>query len=185
MSHLDSENIDIEKIRLGDTLEFEKLYRHFFQSFVLFANKYVYDLEVAENIVQDVFINVWQNRSNLEPSRNIKTYLYTSVKNHALNYLKHQKVERSYKETIQIEERDDLTPETLFRLKELELQVNKALKDLTEKRRRIFLMSRNDHLSYAEIAEILGVSIKTVENQMGKALKTLRSYLTHFLSSLF
>ena len=174
--------MDIEKIRQGDICEFEKLYRQFCQSLILFVNMYVYDLDSAENIVQDVFVNVWQNRTNLDPSGNVKTYLYTSVKNHALNFVNHQGIERRYKEKIIIDERDDFTPETQFDLKELEAQVNNVVKNLPEKRRIIFLMSRHDHLTYAEIAEILGLSIKTVENQMGKALKTFRSYLAHFIS---
>jgi len=178
----DVKNIDIEKIRQGDKCEFEKLYRRFCQPLVLFANKYIYDLDVAENIVQDVFVNVWQHRTQINSSGNIKTYLYTSVKNQALNLVNRQRIERCYKETITIEERDDCTPETQYDLNELEAQVNKAVESLPEKRRIIFLMSRHDHFSYSGIAEVLGVSVKTVENQMGKALKTLRSYLSNFIS---
>ncbi|MBN1349795.1 RNA polymerase sigma-70 factor [candidate division KSB1 bacterium] len=182
MLQLDPEHIDLEKIHQGDKNEFEKLYRRFCQSLILFANKYVYKLDIAENIVQDVFVNIWQNRTTLDPTCNIKTYLFTSVKNHALNYIKRQRIERRYKETIVIDERNDQTPEIQYNLNELEVQINKTVEKLPEKRRIIFLMSRQDHLTYAEIAEVLGISVKTVENQMGKALKTLRSYLSNFIS---
>jgi len=185
MHQHDLKNIDIDKIRYGDKSEFEKLYRLFCQSLVLFTNKYVYDLDIAENIVQDVFVNIWQNRDRLDPTQNFKTYLYTSVKNRALNYTNRQGIERRYKEMIMINERDNHTPESQYNLRELETQVNKAVESLPEKRRIIFLLSRNDHLTYAEIADVLGVSVKTVENQMGKALKSLRSYLVNIISLLF
>jgi RNA polymerase sigma-70 factor, ECF subfamily len=177
----DPEHIDLEKILQGDNNEFEKLYRRYCHSLILFANKYVYNLVIAENIVQDVFVNVWQNRANLDPAGNIKVYLFASVKNHALNYVNRQKIERRYKETIAIDEYNEQTPEIQYNLKELEAQLNKAVESLPEKRRIIFLMNRHDHLTYCEIAEVLGISGKTVENQMGKALKTLRSYLSNFI----
>lgn len=185
MWYVNSGKIDTEKIRQGDISEFELLYRQFCQSLVLFANKYVYDLSVAENLVQDVFTNIWQNRGNLNSSGNIKTYLYTSVKNRALNYIQRAKIERRYKETIVVEKTDFITPDKHLMNKELEERVNEAVQGLSERCRMIFLMSRHDNLSYAEIAEILGLSIKTVENHMGKAVKTLRKYLSDIIPFIF
>ncbi len=170
---------------MGDMEEFENLFRQFFKPLVLFANKFLYDLDLAENIVQDVFLNVWMNRENLDFSGNIKTYLYTSVKNKAINSVKHSKIERDYKEKITIIETDFNTPETEFDLCEMEKSVNRVIHNLPEKCRIIFLMSRNDHLTYAEIAKILGISVKTVENQMGKALKILKKNLSELAYFVF
>jgi RNA polymerase sigma-70 factor (family 1) len=180
-----NQNINIEKIRQGDIQEYELLYHQYCQPLVLFANRFVYDLDFAENIVQDVFLNIWVNREKLDPAGNIKTYLYTLVKNSALNTIKHLKVEHNYKETVTIIESDNNTPETDFSFKELEQTLNKVIKKLPEKCRTIFLMSRQDHLSYKEIAQVLGISVKTVENQMGKALKVLRKNLSRSTFMLF
>lgn len=178
-------DIDVEKILHGDMDEFELLYRIYFQRMVLFANKYVYDLDEAENIVQDVFVNLWVNRETLNPSKNIKMYLYIAVKNKALNVIKHLKVQRHYQEKISVCEGDHQTPESNILYKEMEQRVNVALQKLPEKCRLVFLMSRLDHLTYQEIADILGISIKTVENHMGKAIKILKTQLPHIIFMLF
>ncbi len=174
-----------KQYHLGDLEEFENLFRQFFQPLVLFANKFIYDLDLAENIVQDVFMNIWMNREQIDFKGNLKTYLYTSVKNRAINSVKHSKIEREYKEKVRIVESDFNTPETEFDLQEMEKDINKVIQNLPDKCRLIFLMSRNDHLTYAEIAEILGISIKTVENQMGKALKALRTRLSELSYASF
>lgn len=173
--------INIEKIRGGDIEEFELLYRQFCQPLIMFANKYIYDQDVAENVVQDVFVNVWMNRENLDVSGNIKAYLYTSVRNKALNTIKHSHIKREYQENLKLDDIDPNTPESKVMYKEVEFAVNNAVRNLPEKCRMIFLMSRNDQLSYAEIANILGLSVKTIENQMGKALKILRKHLASVL----
>jgi RNA polymerase sigma-70 factor (ECF subfamily) len=170
-------NIDIEKIRSGDIEEFERLYRLYCKDLILFAYKYVYDLAMAENIVQDVFLNVWINRTDLDPRKNTKTYLYTAVRNNALNIIKHSKIERQYKELFLVQDKQEQSPESELLLKELQSSVNHAIKSLPQKCRTIFLMSRNDHLTYSEIASILGLSPKTIENQIAKALKRLHKAL--------
>lgn len=177
-------DIDIEKIRQGDIEAFELLYRQYCQSLILFANRYVYDLGIAENIVQDVFLNIWQKRSNIDSAGNIKTYLYASVKNTALNSIRRTRMERRYKEKIVIDETDLDTPESLLMQEELEKIINKVVQKLPEKCRLIFLMSRHDHLSHSEIAEVLNISTNTVENHIAKALKILRKHLSGIISMM-
>ena len=183
--HIQYHNIDVDKILHDDMDEFELMYRFYFQRMVLFANKYVYDLDEAENIVQDVFLNLWMNREKLDPGKNIKMYLYIAVRNRALNVIKHLNIKRDYQEKITIREADYQTPESNVLYKETEQTVNKVLQKLPEKCRMVFLMSRLDHLTYQEIAQILGISVKTVENHMGKAIKILRSQLSHIIFMLF
>ena len=87
-------SIEIEKIRNVDIATFEKLFRHFFQPLVQFSNRYVQDVQLSEDIVQDVFLNVWKNRKSIQSDCNIKAYLFTATKNQALKKLRHLKIER-------------------------------------------------------------------------------------------
>ena len=146
-----------------------------------FVHRYVQDVPTAENLVQEVFLAVWANRSRLDPAKNVKTYLYTAARNQALKHLRHSDVEdRSAADVSCALPRQD-TPEDELRQKEISTAVARAVAALPEKTRIVFSMNRYDHLTYAEIAEIQGVSIKTVETQMGRALKFLRGRLAGLL----
>lgn len=179
-----SESQWIQKIRSGDAKAFEELFLIYCQLLIHFVHRYVRDTQIAENIVQDVFLKIWMNRSDLNPSLNIKTYLYTAVKNRALNHLRHADVEHRNAENLRSMNYPVRTPEDEWHEQELKASVQKAIEELPEKCRIIFSMSRFDSLTYAEIAEIQDISIKTVETQMGRALKTLRKRLIHLLSAV-
>lgn len=168
----------IEKIRAGDGLAFKHLFFTYCTHLVNFARRYVKDLDQAENIVQEVFCKVWMNRTQLDASANIKTYLFTAVRNQSLKHLRHlQVMQRSQNELLDLAI-PAKNPEELFEEKELGHAIQQAIASLPEKRRLIFSMNRFDQLTYAEIASILDISIKTVETQMGRALKFLREQLT-------
>jgi RNA polymerase sigma-70 factor (ECF subfamily) len=163
----------VEKITKGDTAAFKILFTTYCQALINFAKRYVKDIQLAENIVQDVFVKIWQNRSQLNPSLNIKIYLYAMVKNHALKYQR----SKSYLEQNQPAVK---TPEEESQGKELAQAINEAIANLPEKERFIFSMNRFDHLTYKEIAEIQNLSVKMVETYMGRALKFLRERLADF-----
>ena len=183
--HTEIESEWIVKIQAGDKLAFELLFNFYCQRLIHFARRYVNDVQIAENIVQEVFVSVWNKREKLNPSRKIKSYLFTAVKNEALNELRHREVEiRSGDKLINLIERD-IDPEQEFAANEINKEIHKAINELPEKCREIFTMNRFDGLKYAEIAEILNISIKTVETQMGRALKKLRGRLKQFLPILF
>ena len=169
----------IRKIRRGDGEAFEHLFKRYCQSLIDFARRYVRDTSIAENLVQDVFLAVWAKRSQLDAALNIKTYLYTAVRNQALKHLKHSEVERRRVEDLGSITPSPKTPEDKQREKEVVVSVHQAIEALPEKCRLIFCMNRFDRLTYAEIAEIQDISVKTVETQMGRALKSLRNRLTH------
>lgn len=171
----------VKKIREGDEKAFENLFNLYCQPLVNFACRYVFDLPVAENIVQDVFLTIWSKRVKLDPALNIKSYLYTAVKNQAFHHLRHVKVERSSADVIQTSVAPIRTPEDEWTEKEVTDTVHQAIAELPEKCRIIFSMNRFDRLTYAEIAEVLDISIKTVETQMGRALKYFRKRLSHYL----
>ncbi|OGU54238.1 MAG: hypothetical protein A2V66_12305 [Ignavibacteria bacterium RBG_13_36_8] len=163
---------------------FEILFKKYCQSLIYFSRRYVFDKQIAENIVQDVFAGIWQKRQNLDPSQSIKAYLFAAVKNESFKYLRHINVEsRSYDRVIKLVNIEK-TPEEILDEKELRDRLNSAINDLPEKCREIFFMSRFDGLKYSEIAEILGISIKTVETQMGRAFKKLREYLEPIITMI-
>jgi RNA polymerase sigma-70 factor (ECF subfamily) len=171
----------VEKIRYGDAEAFEYLFKKYCQSLINFARYFVQDIQIAEDIIQDVFLKTWSNHTKLNPSLNIKTYLFTAVKHQALNHLRHEKTKKNSIADLQLYIAPVKTPENGWKEKELTLSIQQAVKELPEKCRLIFIMNRFDQLTYTEIADILNLSIKTVETQMGRAFKYLRKKLNHFL----
>ncbi|UCH10721.1 MAG: RNA polymerase sigma-70 factor [Fidelibacterota bacterium] len=168
-----------ERIRAGDARAFEQLFFAYCQSLTSFALRFVQDQDLAEDVVQDVFLRVWTQRSQLDPDRNIKTYLYTATRNQALNVLRHSRVKRQSTEELARLDSKVTTPENQLEQQQVSREVHRAISQLPDRCRTIFTMSRFDRLTYAEIAEILHISVKTVETQMGRALKALRLSLSH------
>jgi RNA polymerase sigma-70 factor (ECF subfamily) len=172
----------VEKIIAGNHTAFEILFKTYSQRLIYFSRRYVLDKQIAENIVQDVFLRIWQNKGNLDPAKNIQSYLFTAVKNESLKQLRHLSVEKQQQENVSRLSVVELNPDEAIDKNELTGELNKALNNLPLKCREIFTMSRFDQLKYSEIADILGISIKTVETQMGRALKKLREQLAHLIS---
>ncbi|PWD98664.1 RNA polymerase sigma-70 factor [Marinilabilia rubra] len=163
---------DKEIIRLiarGDEQVFEQLFRLWYARLTMFGYKFLGDRQEAENIVQMVFIKFWEKRKELKIN-SLKGYLMAAVRNGCINELKrghhHLSVEDQFNIAVSTEE-DDFD-------EELMKKVNEAINEMPPQRQRIFKMGRFDGLKYREIASRLGISHKTVEVQMGKALKTLR-----------
>lgn len=166
---------------------FEDLFKTHFKALHAYAYTIVKDEVIAEEIVQSIFLKLWEKRSNLTIHTSIKAFLYRSVYNESLNYHKHQKVKSSFQQHHVYVRGNELDDDSSNRvqLKELEGQLRHALNKLPEGCRTIFQMSRFEDLKYREIADHLNISIKTVENQMGKALRILRAELVDFLPLLF
>lgn len=167
--------MDFARIAAGDQLAFERLFREHYRPLCAFARQYLKDGEKAEDLVQDLFFRLWQDRGNVSVTTSVKSYLFASVRNRCLNALAvtarmrpfdEETDDRSQEETVSEEERT-------LRL----ARVQAAIEALPEERGRIFKLSRYEGLKYQEIAERMGISPKTVENQMGRALKTLREDL--------
>ena len=140
---------------------------------------------MAREIVQDVFIQLWEKRENIDLSKSVKTYISTSVRNKCLNYLRdHQKfnTEILNYEGLGIDSGYEVT-DTLIE-KDLQIQISLAINELPEKCREVFLLSREKELKYQEIATHLGISVKTVETQMSKALQHLRNRLSEYIPLL-
>ncbi len=169
------------QIREDSESAFEALYHAYFIPLLRFCGRFISQPETAETIVQETFWKIWQNRARLNPSASIRSYLYTIVRNQALQHLRRQRLENSIGEILIEDERQPVTPEEVLHSNELRQQIESAINHLPERCRLIFAMNRFDSLTYSEIAEVLGISLKTVETQMGRALKSLRHQLAEFL----
>ncbi len=178
---------DIEKkmiidITNGDEKAFEALFKTFFAELCFYAVRFVEDMENAEEIVQDIFFNIWNNRAKLNVNTSIKSYLYATVRNTCLNLIKHKKVENKYREYFSRKlQADELDEANWIENNDLETKILSTIDKLPTQRQKIFKMSRFEEMSYKEIAAKLGLSVKTVENQMGSALKFLRKELKNYL----
>ena len=166
----------------GNKTEFERLFREYYPILVLYARKYIFDSDTAEEIVQNVFVGLWEKRSDLQVLRSVEAYLYRSVANASLNYIKHRKVVLGYaqKKLSDANISDDSAFE-LISANELQLKINDAVGKLPPKRKQIFEMSRYEGLKYKEIADKLSISPKTVEVQISQALKFMRKELGEYL----
>lgn len=141
------------------------------------------DSDAAEDIVQDVFMKVWRRKSQLDFSKSIKSYLFRSSVNTALNYLEKNRRNTSMEESEAGSMRMAInTTEDAIGYQEVNHRIQQALETLPPKCRTVFSLSRYDELSYAEIAEQLDISVKAVEKHMGKALKHMRVYLQNFIN---
>lgn len=168
-------------IKQGDESAFEQMFREHYQALCAFANSYLLDLDNAEEIVQNVFYKIWERRETLEINTSIKSYLFSSVRNACLNELKHDKVKQEHEgfvKATQSEGKED----GLLEQKELGYEINEAIESLPERCKEVFKLNRLEGLKYREVAELLNISEKTVEHQMGKALKVLREKLVHYVS---
>ncbi len=160
---------------------FEQLFREYFTPLISFAKKILVDEDDAREVVHNVFINLWEKREEIDLSRSLKSYLFTSVHNRSLNVIRDRKKFSS-------EEVPDMAGEwdvsAQIESMELEEKIREAIDALPEKCRQIFEMNRFDGLKYSEIAEQLEISVKTVENQISKALKILREKLLKYMTIL-
>ncbi len=172
----------LEALRHGDERAFERIFRQYYQSLCRYAIRMLQEQEGAEEIVQDMFCKLWESRDTVNIDTSLKSYLYRAVHNRCLNQIKHINIRENYKnhnqERINHEEQHFSEHYEQF---ELQQQIERAIQSLPTERQRIFRMSRFDGMKYREIADELGISVKTVEAQMGKALKSLRENLSDYL----
>ncbi|QNL22344.1 RNA polymerase sigma-70 factor [Hyphobacterium sp. CCMP332] len=158
-----------------DKTEFENLFNENYESVRNFIYYKTGDIQLAEDICQDVFIKVWERRSEIIPEK-VKYLCFTIANNLSLNYLKHLKIVYNFKNAF-IERHEFESPEHLLIQKEFDLKLQEVISELPEKQRIVFLMNRIDKLTYNEIADRLGLSVKAIEKRMSQALKELNTKL--------
>jgi RNA polymerase sigma-70 factor (ECF subfamily) len=179
------ENEWVRRIKKDDREAFEALYRLYYPKLSQFAFRYVASRQVAEDVVHNVFYKLWVGRNRLKPQGTLRGYLYGAVRNQSLTYLD-QKERRKFAGPDEVLRLKSLETGPIEQLstEELKQAIAEALELIPERRRRIFLMHREDGLTYREIADVLGISVKTVETQMSRCLKFLRQKLADFLPVL-
>lgn len=179
---IDSQNKIIEGLKNGDKEIFEKVYREYYIPLCYYCLRYIEKFEDSEEIVQDLFLKLWEKHKELEINSSLKAYLYRAVQNYALNYLSKKKTKEKYL-LIQSGQYYNNSDKGNAKLEEDELRLilKQAILKMPEKRRQIFELSRFDGLKYSKIASNLSISVKTVESQITKSLKYLRIVLKDYL----
>jgi len=168
----------IRRIRQGDTGQFESLFRSSYVSMVRYAKSIIKDQDTAEEIVQDLFFRLWQDKEKIKIESSLNGYLFRAVHNRCLHWIDHNRVVEKYmKDVLSGEPESVETPADALNVKELQLKIVRIIERLPERCGRIFCMNRFEGLKYSEIAEKLSVSVKTVEADMGKALREFRKVL--------
>lgn len=169
----------VQRLIAKDQSAFELVFKEYYQALCQYAAGYLNDMEASQGIVQEVFVRFWEKCADLDPDSSIKSYLYRAVHNACLNHLKHLKVRDNYRQYVmdRMEEAEEPIEESV---ENIENKIHEAIDKLPPQCARIFRLSRLEGLKYREIAEHMGLSIKTVEVQMGKALKLLREDLKEY-----
>ena len=171
----------IERIKGGDRESFNQVFRRYYSPLVRFCVRFVADSDIAAEIVQELFVKLWSNREKLSFNNSFESYMLTSVRNSAITYINKERSHAEANLRVYSEESDNNDPSETLQSNNLEESYRQILKAMPEKRREVFLASRFDGLKYAEIAEKLGISQKTVEAQMSAAIKQLREGLKAYL----
>ncbi|KPM46909.1 RNA polymerase sigma-70 factor [Jiulongibacter sediminis] len=175
----------IHALRAGDASVFEEVFRLHYDSLCRYAFSLLNRQAEAEDLVQQVFVTYWENREKTIISGSLKGYLFRSVHNRCLNSIKHDKVKAAYTDhSLFFETNYHLEVEENFQAEELKGKIDEVIENLPTECQRVFRMSRIDQLRHKEIAEKLSISVKTVENQIGKALKIMRTSLADYLVSI-
>ena len=174
----------LEGLRQGDETAFDALFKAYYPPLCRYACSLADgDMDEAEDIVQQAFVRLWEQRDTLDIAWSLRAYLYKTVHNRCLNRIRDAKTREQYKiynaQQMEQQEAHTHTPEP-----ELVERLQRALASLPEQCRRIFELSRFEELKYREIADQLNISIKTVETQMGKALRLMRVQMADYLTML-
>lgn len=164
---------------------FEALFRQHYSRLCELANGYVLSSDVAEDLVQDLFLRLWEKQATPGSPELTAAYLFTAARNRALKHIRHRRVvERFNARSVHESEQMRGGTDDEVRQRETAEAVEAAIAELPDRCREIFLLSRRQHMSYAEIAATLGISVKTVEVQMWRALRKLRARLAAYLPAV-
>jgi len=169
-----------------DLRSFEVLFRQYYQMLCSYAFRFVNDTDTAEEIVQDLFYKLWEKRTELQINTSVKSYLYSAVHNRCLKFIEHRKVENKYKNYYLTHESEiDSEPQNASGINELQGIIDLTIDSLPDRCGRIFRLNRFEGLKYHEIADLLNVSVRTIEVRIGKALHLLRYHLREYLPVIF
>jgi len=171
----------LARLRGGDEEAFDAIFRTWYAPLVRLADALVRDQAVAEEVVQDVMLELWRRREQLTPDGSAQAYLFQATRNRALNHLRHLQVQRRAQPLVVDHLGRESTAPVAAEAEEMDAAVRRAIGELTPRCREVFELSRVRGMHYAEIAATLGISVKAVEAQMTRALRTLRERLAPWL----
>lgn len=178
----------LNRLKTGEEASFEIIFKKHFTGLCLFAEHFLKDTHAAEEIVEEYFCNLWENCQSTHITTSLRGYLYKSIYHRCLKYIRYQKLQRKYltnqyqfsdKEILESASED--YPAVNLITKELEDKISSVIDALPRQCKKIFCMNRFENLTYAEIAEKLGISQNTVKTQMSRALQKLRVELKDYL----
>lgn len=170
----------IDRIKSGDVAVFERLFNAYYAPLCLYAGRMTGDPDKARDIVQDIFVNFYSNCKKLQINTSIRGYLFRTVHNACLNHIKQLKTHAFHHEYLKLHLQEWDDRDVMIRM-ELEQRIRLAIGDLPEQCREIFEMNRFEGKKNSDIARILGISVRTVETQISKALRILREHLKDYL----
>ncbi len=166
----------LKKVKEGDIGAFEGLFRKYYSPLLFYATGITGSSQIAEDIIQDLFYVLWRDREKLQILSSFKSYLYSAIRNRSLRYCEKIKTDEKYRSNLTYTIQGESTPDSQESLEYLELEeiVKRVMSDMPDRRVQIFRMHRFRNLKYKEIADELSISVKTVEAEMTKVLKTLK-----------
>lgn len=167
----------IHALRAGDIKSFSELFDRYGKRLYFFAKGYLKSDEDAEEIVQEVFMKIWRNREVLSTEKSFESYLFTIAKNGILNIIRKSKSEQAYLTYAKIHPDKNTLLDDELNFIELKAAYEKTIENLSPRRKEIYLLSREQHLSNIEIAKKMNISVKTVENQMTSAIAEIKRNL--------
>ncbi len=169
-----------ERLQKGDPKAFESVFLYYHNKITTFIRAIIKSKTDAEDLTQDIFIKIWNNRTTIDTQRSFHTYMYTIARNAAINYLKHKAINATYLTNLPYTD-IDICPEALLFAKEIKLLVEMTVSQMPDRRKEIYMLSRNEGFTNDEIATRLNISKKTVENQLTLALQSIRKVISAFL----
>jgi RNA polymerase sigma-70 factor, ECF subfamily len=176
----------IQKLKSGDIKALEVLFHKHYNNLSKYLMLLFKNQLLTEHIAQDIFVYIWENRESIEIHSSIESYLYTAGRYKALNQVRNSKRRESIGKSLAMDEQQvEASADHVVELKELENIIEEAISNLPLRCQQIFRLSRKEEMSHKEIAKILDISLSTVENQVGIALRKLRTTLRPFYIQLF
>ncbi len=182
----DEESYIFNRMVEGDKDAFRFFFEKYYYDLCNMVNLYLHDSTMSEEIVQDIFIYLWEKKDNIKIETSVKSYLLRASKNRSLNYIRNEKLKVDVLSRIPVYDQETLDmPDRVMDANQLRGLIEEAIDSLPERCREVYLLGKEERLSYREISMKLGISEKTVEAQMGNALKKLREKLKPYYKDIF
>lgn len=184
---MDTNELELfNRIKQGDKLAFETLFRLYYKSLCVFSHRIVKDAVTAEELVQDILYHLWDKRESLALNTSIKSYLFKSAYNNSLKHIRHMKIVHEHENYVKNSPEPGIQqPDNYAETGEIMHIIDQTLSSMPEKSQEIFKLNRYEGLKYQEIAEKMGISVKTVEAHMSSVLRLFRENLKDYLVVLF